>query len=57
MERLWALIVEVITEIAELISADYVELMEKMLSGNSHLNALFLHEYSAMKRCLCTSES
>lgn len=57
VERLWALIVEVITEIAELISADYVELMEKMLSGNSHLNALFLHEYSAMKRCLCTSES
>ncbi len=57
VERLWALIVEVVTEIAELVSADYVELMELVLRGNSHLNALFVHQYSSMKRSLCTSES
>lgn len=57
VERLWALILEVVTEIAAAISADYVELMEAALNGNSHLRRLFMHEYSTMKLEICTSES
>ena len=57
VERLWTLILEVVTEIAAAISADYVELMEAALNGNSHLRRLFMHEYSTMKLEICTSES
>lgn len=57
VERLWALIVEVVTEIAEAFSAEYVELMEAAINGNSHQRRLFMHEYATMRLEIYTSES
>ena len=57
VERLWALIVEVVAEIAAVISDDYVELMEAAINGNSHLRRLFMHEYATMRLEIYTSES
>ena len=41
MEKIWLLIVEVVTSIAEQISADYDELMASAINGNKHLKMLF----------------
>lgn len=49
VDRIWSLIVEVVMEIAELVSADYTELMQAAICGNSHLHAMFIHEYAELK--------
>ena len=41
VEKIWLLIVEVVTSIAEQISADYDELMASAINGNKHLKMLF----------------
>lgn len=55
--RIWLLIVEVVAEIAEQISADCNELMHQAISGNSHLHAMFVHEYATLGQKICTCES
>lgn len=56
-DRIWLLIVEVVSEIAEKISADYIELMHEAISGNPHLHAMFAHEYAALAAQKFTCES
>ena len=41
VEKIWLLVIEVVTAIAEQVSADYDELMESAINGNKHLKALF----------------
>ena len=41
VEKIWLLIIEVVTAIAEQVSADYDELMEAAINGNKHLKLLF----------------
>lgn len=41
VEKIWLLIIEVVTSIAEQISANYDELMESAINGNRHLKKLF----------------
>lgn len=41
VEKIWLLIIEVVTAIAEQVSADYDELMESAINGNKHLKVLF----------------
>ena len=41
VERIWLIIVEAVTTLAEIISADYNEIMEALINGNKHLNTLF----------------
>lgn len=41
VDKIWLLIVEVVTSIAEQISADYDELMESAIHGNKHLAVMF----------------
>ena len=41
VEKIWLLIIEVVTAIAEQVSADYDELMESAINGNMHLKVLF----------------
>ena len=41
VEKIWLLIIEVVTSIAEQVSADYNELMESAINGNKHLKRLF----------------
>ena len=41
VEKIWLLIIEVVTSIAEQISADYDELMMSAINGNKHLKMLF----------------
>ena len=57
VDRVWLLVVEVVTEIAGLISADYNELMREAICGNSHLHAMFVHEYAELERGKFTCES
>ena len=57
VDRVWLLVVEVVTEIAGLISADYNELMREAICGNSHLHAMFVHEYAELERGIFTCES
>ena len=57
VDRVWLLIVEVVTEIAGLISADYNELMRAAICGNSHLHAMFVHEYAELEHQKFTCES
>lgn len=57
VDRIWLLIVEVVTEIAEQISADYNELMREAICGNSHLHAMFVHEYATLEQKTFTCES
>ena len=56
VDRVWLLIVEVVTEIAGLISADYNELMRAAICGNSHLYAMFVHEYTELEHQKFTCE-
>jgi hypothetical protein len=56
-DKVWLLIVEVVTEIAEMISADYIELMHAAINGNSHLHAMFVHEYAQLQMGKFTCES
>lgn len=57
VDRVWLLIVEVVTEIAGMISADYNELMRAAICGNSHLHAMFVHEYAELEHQKFTYES
>lgn len=57
VDRVWLLIVEVVTEIAGLISADYNELIRDTIYGNSHLHAIFVHEYVELEREIFTCGS
>ena len=57
VDRVWLLIVEVVTEIAGLIFADYNELMRAAICGNSHLHAMFVHEYAELEQQKFTCES
>ena len=57
VDRVWLLIVEAVTEIAGLISADYNELMRAAICGNSHLHAMFVHEYAELEHQKFTCES
>ena len=41
VEKIWLLIIEVVTAIAEQVSADYNELMKSAINGNRHLKVLF----------------
>ena len=41
VEKIWLLVMEVVAEIAEQVSADCNELMESAINGNNHLKALF----------------
>ena len=41
VEKIWLLIIEVVTTISEQVSADYNELMESAINGNKHLKRLF----------------
>ncbi len=41
VEKIWLLVMEVVAEIAEQVSADCNELMESAIIGNNHLKALF----------------
>ena len=41
VEKIWLLIIEVVVAIAELVSADYDELMESAINGNKHLKVIF----------------
>jgi hypothetical protein len=41
VEKTWLLIIEVVTAIPELVSADYDELMESAINGNKHLKVIF----------------
>lgn len=41
IEKIWLLIIEVVTSIAEQISADCDELMDSAINGNMHLKVLF----------------
>ena len=41
VDKIWLLIIEVISSIAEQISADYDELMTSAINGNKHLKILF----------------
>lgn len=41
VEKIWLLIIEVVTAIAEQVSADYDELMESAIYGNKHLKTPF----------------
>lgn len=41
VEKIWLLIIEVVTIIAEQVSADYDELMESAINGSKHLQVLF----------------
>ncbi len=41
VEKIWLLIIEVVTSIAEQVSADYNELMTSAINGNKHLKKLF----------------
>lgn len=56
-DKIWLLIVEVIIAIAELVSADYVELMQATIQGNTHLRLLFAQEYSKERAKTFTCES
>ena len=57
VDKIWNLIVEVVTEIAEQVSADYMELMHAAISGNSHLHHMFVHEYAKLEIQKFTCES
>ena len=41
VEKIWLLVMEVVAEIAEQVSADCNGLMESAINGNNHLKALF----------------
>ena len=41
VEQIWLLIIEVVTSVAEQVSADYDELMESAIYGSKHLKMLF----------------
>ncbi|MBQ0079950.1 MAG: hypothetical protein KBS95_00160 [Alistipes sp.] len=41
VDKIWLLIIEVISSIAEQISADYDELMTSAINGSNHLKVLF----------------
>lgn len=41
VDKIWLLIIEVVTSITEQVSTDYNELFESAISGNKHLKRLF----------------
>ena len=53
VEKIWLLIHEVVTSIAELVSAYFDELMKCAISGNRHLKIYLNHIYSGKKPPKC----